>query len=46
MSIGLLTSTVSASNHTKCVLLTNQKCLAQPAFINSHLKEFSQELRY
>ena len=25
--IGLLTGTVSGSNHTKCVVLTNQKCM-------------------
>ena len=25
--IGLLTGIVNASNHTKCVLLSNQKCM-------------------
>ena len=28
--IGLLTDTVSASNITKCVLLSNQKCMIKP----------------
>ena len=37
MFIRLLTSTVSASNHTKCVSLNNQKCMTQPTFINLHL---------
>ena len=32
--IGLLTSIVSASNHTKCVSLSNQKFMTQPALIN------------
>ena len=30
MVIVVLTSTVSASNHTKCVSLSNQKCMIQP----------------
>ena len=37
---GLLTGIVSASNHTKCVLLCNQKCMIQPTLINSHPNEF------
>ena len=36
-------SIVSASNHRKCVLLSNQKCEIQPTFINLHLNEYSQE---
>ena len=43
MFMGLLISIVNASNHTKCVLLSNQKCMIQPAFINLHLNECSQE---
>ena len=35
MFIGILTGLVSASNHTKYVSLSNQKCEIQPAFINS-----------
>ena len=42
----LLTSIVSASNHTKSVSLSNQKCMNQPTLINLHLNEYSQELRY
>ena len=41
--IGLLTGIVFASNRTKCVLLSNQKCMTQPTFINLHLNEYSQE---
>ena len=44
--ITLLTSIVSASNHTKLVSLSNQKCMIQPTHINSHLNEYSQELHY
>ena len=32
--IGLLTETVSASNHTKCMSLSNQKVMSQPTLIN------------
>ena len=32
--IGLLTGLVNASNHTKCVSLSNQKCMNQPTIIN------------
>ena len=34
MFIVLLTSLATASNHTKCVSLSNQKCEIQPTFIN------------
>ena len=34
--IGLLPGIVSASNHTKCVLSSNQKCMTQPILINLH----------
>ena len=44
--IGLLTDIVSASNHTKCVLLSNQKCMTQTSLINLHLNEYSQEVHY
>ena len=40
------TGVVSASNHTKCMLLSNQKCMTQPALINLHPNEYSQELHY
>ena len=32
----LLTSIVSVYNHTKCVLLSNQKCMTQPTLVNLH----------
>ena len=32
--IGLLASVVKASNHTKCVSLSNQKCTNEPTLIN------------
>ena len=46
MFIVLLTKIVNASNHTKCVSLSNQKCKMQPTRINLHLNEYSQELHY
>ena len=46
MFVGLLTSTISASYHTKCVLLGNQKCVTQPTLINLHPNEYCQELHY
>ena len=42
MFIGLLTGIVSASNHTKCVSLTNQKFMIQPTLINLHPNEYIQ----
>ena len=44
--IGFLTDIVSASNHTKCISLSNQKCMAQPTLINLHPDEYSQEFHY
>ena len=41
--IGLLTGTVRASNHTKCVLLSNQICMIQLTLINLHPYEYSKE---
>ena len=41
--IGLLTGRVNGSNHTKCVSLSNQKCMTQPILINLHPNEYSQE---
>ena len=35
--IGLLTGIVNASDHRKCVSLSNQKCTTQPTLINLHL---------
>ena len=44
--IGLLTSIVHASSHTKCVSLNHQKWTTQPTFINLHPNEYSQGLGY
>ena len=44
--LGLLISIVNASNHTKCVSLSNQKCIIQPALTNLHSNECSQKLHY
>ena len=41
--IGLLTGIVSASNHTKFELLSNQNRMNQPTLINLHPNEYSQE---
>ena len=46
MFIVLLTSIVNASNHTKCVSLSNQKCVIQPTLINLHPNEYSQQFYY
>ena len=35
---------VNASNHTKCVSLSNQKCLIQTALINLYPNEYFQGL--
>ena len=37
--MGLLISIVKASNHLKCMLLSNQKCMTPP-------NEYSQEFHY
>ena len=46
MSIVLLSSIANAPNHTKCVSLSNQKCMIQPTLINLHPNEYSQEFHY
>ena len=46
MFIRLLTSIASASNYAKYMLLSNQKCMTQPTFINSNPNEHRQELHY
>ena len=46
MFIGLLTSIVNASNHTKRLSLNNLQCMTQPTLINLHLNEYNKELRY
>ena len=44
MFIGLLTSLANASNHTKCVSLSNQKCITQTTLISLHSNAYSQGL--
>ena len=44
--IGLLSRIVNTFNHTKCVSLSNQKCVILPTLINLHLNEYSQKLHY
>ena len=44
--MGLLISIVKASNDTKCVSSSNQKCNIQPTLINLHPSECDQELHY
>ena len=44
--VGLLTGLVNGSNRTKCVSLSNQKCIIQPTLINLHRDEYSQEFNY
>ena len=39
MFIVLITVLANGSNHTKCVSLSNQKCMAQPTLINLHSNE-------
>ena len=46
MFIVLFNSIVNASNHTKCVWLSNQKCEIQPTLINLHPNEYNQEFQY
>ena len=43
MFIVALSSIVNASNHTKCVLLSNQKYHIQATLINLHPDEYSKE---
>ena len=39
--IGLLTGLVNRSNHTKCVSLSNQKCMTEPTLFNLHPNEYT-----
>ena len=43
---GLLICIINVSNHTKCVSLSNQRCIIQPILINLHPNEYSQEVHY
>ena len=44
--IGLLTGLVNGSNHTKCILVSNQKRMTQPTLINLRPNKYSQEFHY
>ena len=46
MFIGLLSDEASATNHTKCISLTNQKCTNQPTITNLHPSKYTQGLHY
>ena len=46
MFIFLLTNIVNASNHTKCLSLSNQKCEIQSTQNNLHSNEYNQEIYY
>ena len=43
MFIILLAGIIIASNHTKCLSLSNQKCEIQPILININPNEYSQK---
>ena len=44
MFIVLLTRIVNASDDTKCVFLSNQKCKIQPTLINLHPNQYKLRL--
>ena len=44
--MGLSISIINASNHAKCVSLSNQKFLVQPTLISLHPYEHSQTFHY
>ena len=44
--IVLLSNIVNRSNHTKCVSLSNHKCMIRPTLINLHPNEYSQKFHY
>ena len=46
MFLILLTNIVSTSDHTKCILLSNHKCVTQHSVINLNSIAYSQKLRY
>ena len=44
--IVLLNNIVRRSNHTKCISLSNQKCMTQPTLISLDTNDNSQEFHY
>ena len=37
---------INASNHTKCLSLSNQNCMSQSTLINLHSNEYNQKFHY
>ena len=46
MFVGLLISIVNVFIDTKCMSLSNQKCMTQPILINLHPNGYSKEFHY
>ena len=46
LSVGLLINIVNAPNHTRCILLSNQKCMIQFILVNLYPNEYNQEFHY
>ena len=46
ISFVLLLNIVNRSNHTKCLSLSNQKCMTQTTLINLHPNEYTQKFHY
>ena len=44
--LALLSNIADVSSHTKCISLSNQKCMIQPTLNNLHPNEYSQEFYY
>ena len=44
--LGLLTSIVQSSNHTKCIFLSNQQCKTRRTLINLNPNEDSEGLHF
>ena len=44
--IGLLSGLVNGSNQTKCVSLSNHRCMTQPTLSNLHSYKYSQEFQF
>ena len=44
--VSLSNNTVNGSNHTKCISLSNQKCMIQPTLFNLHPNEYNKKFHY
>ena len=40
--IGFRNGLVNGSNHTKCILLSNQKCMTRHSLINLHPNDYTK----